>query len=159
METPGRGSITLSFLLVAVATAILYRPEGTPPAAIDETEPIETVAEAPSRTPEPPIRPTTGRPWNEDQAEDVRQEIVTVARSEPARSEAVPGPVRAVAQSAPRSRPLSAFTRVENGESLRDIALRVYGSEDALRLLWQANRDELDRPDDPLRVGMVLRTP
>jgi hypothetical protein len=53
----------------------------------------------------------------------------------------------------------SSFTTVEEGESLADVALRVYGDESAKERLWSANRDELPRRDSPLKVGTLLRTP
>jgi hypothetical protein len=55
--------------------------------------------------------------------------------------------------------PRSAFTVVQGGESLKDVAVRVYGSVDRLDLLWRANRDVLPRSDSPLAPGAVLRTP
>jgi hypothetical protein len=55
--------------------------------------------------------------------------------------------------------PRSAFTVVQRGETLRDVAVRVYGSADPLDSLWRANRDLLPRKDSPLIAGSVLRTP
>ncbi|MCA1684716.1 MAG: hypothetical protein LC745_01770, partial [Planctomycetia bacterium] len=55
--------------------------------------------------------------------------------------------------------PRGAFTRVRAGESLADVARRVYGADDALKTLWLANRDLLDRPDAPVTPGSILRTP
>ncbi len=51
------------------------------------------------------------------------------------------------------------FTVVKAGEALDDVALRVYGTTGEAALLWRANRDALERPDSPLKVGMLLRTP
>jgi nucleoid-associated protein YgaU len=48
---------------------------------------------------------------------------------------------------------------VRPGETLRDIAIRVYGSADDLDSLWRANRDVLPHKDSPLMAGSVLRTP
>jgi nucleoid-associated protein YgaU len=55
--------------------------------------------------------------------------------------------------------PESAFTTVGKGESLRDISLRVYGTETAHQPLWLANRDQLSNPNAPIRAGSILRTP
>jgi hypothetical protein len=55
--------------------------------------------------------------------------------------------------------PRSAFTTVKEGESLDDVALRVYGSADQAEALWRANRDLLPRRDSSLRAGAALRTP
>lgn len=51
------------------------------------------------------------------------------------------------------------FTQVRGGESLSDVASRVYGNSNAAENLWLANRDILDRADVPLRDGSILRTP
>ena len=53
----------------------------------------------------------------------------------------------------------SAFTSVLEGETLQDVAIRIYGSSDQLDLLWRANRDVLPRKNSPLSAGAVLRTP
>lgn len=55
--------------------------------------------------------------------------------------------------------PSSSFTQVDEGESLTDVALRVYGTRDATAALWLANRDIIDHRDLPLNKGMLLRTP
>lgn len=55
--------------------------------------------------------------------------------------------------------PHSAFTVVQKGETLKDVAVRVYGSSDRLAPLWRANRDLLPKSDSPLSAGAVLRTP
>jgi hypothetical protein len=59
--------------------------------------------------------------------------------------------------SVPTSRP--PFAVVEPGESLSDVAARVYGSKDASEALWKANRDQVARVDSPLSGGTLLRTP
>jgi len=51
------------------------------------------------------------------------------------------------------------FTVVKAGETLGDVALRVYGTTGEAGFLWRANRDALERRDSPLTVGMLLRTP
>jgi hypothetical protein len=51
------------------------------------------------------------------------------------------------------------FTRASAGETLDDVALRVYGSADAVHTLWTANRDVLSSPVGSLDAGTVLRTP
>lgn len=57
------------------------------------------------------------------------------------------------------SGPQQAFTSVRQGESLRDVAIRVYGSADELDSLWCANRDVLPQKDSLPAAGSVLRTP
>jgi hypothetical protein len=53
----------------------------------------------------------------------------------------------------------SSFTEVGPGESLADVALRVYGSEKDRDRLWRANRDLLPSPEAALEAGVILRTP
>jgi hypothetical protein len=65
---------------------------------------------------------------------------------------------RGASPDAPR-RPESAFTIVDENETLYDVALRVYGSSSLVDSLWRANRDTLSGRDSPLSTGMVLRTP
>jgi hypothetical protein len=55
--------------------------------------------------------------------------------------------------------PRAAYTVVQKGETLKDVAVRVYGSSDGLDSFWRANRDVLPRSDSPLSAGAVLRTP
>jgi hypothetical protein len=52
-----------------------------------------------------------------------------------------------------------AFTTVGAGESLADVAIRVYGSPESAEMLWRANRDFIEQRDSSLRAGMLLRTP
>ena len=55
--------------------------------------------------------------------------------------------------------PGGAFTEARAGERLEDVARRVYGIEGFAERLWKANRDLLDNANDPLRTGMLVRTP
>ncbi len=55
--------------------------------------------------------------------------------------------------------PRRSFTVVRAGETLGDVARRVYGPAGEAGALWRANRDALQRRDSPLAVGMLLRTP
>ncbi len=55
--------------------------------------------------------------------------------------------------------PRPSFAIVGDGESLADVAARVYGSEDAAEALWKANRDQVERIDSPLARGTLLRVP
>jgi hypothetical protein len=67
--------------------------------------------------------------------------------------------VKPISRKRSYGRPSSAFTTVGRGETLADVAVRVYGSTDAATILWMANRDQLARADDPVAVGTLLRTP
>jgi hypothetical protein len=55
--------------------------------------------------------------------------------------------------------PRGDFTVVEPGETLADVAERVYGSDRAAESLWKANRDQLASIESPLPKGTLLRTP
>jgi hypothetical protein len=66
---------------------------------------------------------------------------------------------RPVSQWAGPTRSNSAFTQSEEGETLADVAVRVYGTTDAARKLWLANRDIVQRPKARLAAGTLLRTP
>ena len=55
--------------------------------------------------------------------------------------------------------PRSSSTVVLAGESLADVAVRVYGLTESVEALWRANRDLLTRVDSPLPRGTLLRTP
>lgn len=69
-----------------------------------------------------------------------------------------PAPPTEQRPTSPVPPPRSSLTRVEPGESLADVARRVYGTDDRERL-WRANRDLLPSPDSPLPAGGLLRTP
>jgi hypothetical protein len=182
-------SFALSFLCVGVAAVALYQPDSAPgptsapdqAASRGPTE-VEAVADSPASPPPsaaPAVQGDSPKP-TAAVAESIGRDRRLWAfpkpagpRSMPARgssrpsSRAVvaenPKPVstaRTAAYRAPgRSNPQSAFTTVEPGESLAAVALRVYGSDDAVRELWTANRDQIARIDDPLAAGTILRTP
>jgi hypothetical protein len=59
----------------------------------------------------------------------------------------------------PGRRPDSAFTETQPGETLADVAVRIYGTPDATRALWHANRDQVADPNAALAEATVLRTP
>jgi hypothetical protein len=76
----------------------------------------------------------------------------------PAIADAPPVTKRASEPAAESARQ-QAFTSVRQGETLRDVAIRVYGSADELDSLWRVNRDVLPHRDSLLTAGSVLRTP
>jgi nucleoid-associated protein YgaU len=78
--------------------------------------------------------------------------VVSEPAAEPQKTAPSPPP------SAPPE-PRGAFTTAKDGESLDDIAVRVYGSADQAESLWRANRDQLPRRNSPIKAGAVLRTP
>jgi hypothetical protein len=141
------------------------RPGATgPPKPTDPLTSPGRGAPAPSRAASKPIstppaaassKSQTGELSRTLPATPLRDAPRAVGRGHEPRPSAVhhePGPS---AQPEPRS----PFTVVRKGETLRDVAVRVYGSADPLDSLWRANRDLLPRQDSPLAPGSVLRTP
>lgn len=51
------------------------------------------------------------------------------------------------------------FIQADAGETIADVAVRVYGSADAAGPLWLANRDILPDRDQRLAARTVLRSP
>lgn len=160
MDTRTGISFGISFLLVVVAAVALHRPE--PSTQVSQVaKPVEAVPVVRDTvTPEPPL-PTPGQPWPSPVSATLEPKPVEIAREDPRPDppRTSPAPVRKVSRPSQPRKPKSAFTTVAQGESLADVAYRVYGSDDAARKLWLANRDHLERPDDPLRPGTALRTP
>ena len=121
-------SFGLSVLIVVFFAVILYQPDNPAPtaAAVASVEPLE--AHPPELSPTPPV------------ASAARPATSNVAR---------PVSVRSV-------EPRGPFTTVREGESLADVARRVYGRAGCVEVLWLANRDRLDRVDSPVTLGLDL---
>ena len=51
------------------------------------------------------------------------------------------------------------MTIVDSGETLDDVAIRVYGSRSGVETLLRANRDVVTRRKGPLKTGLQLWTP
>jgi hypothetical protein len=53
------------------------------------------------------------------------------------------------------------FTRAAEGETLREVAIRLHGSANPgqVEALWRLNRDLVRSRDTPLRAGTLLRSP
>ncbi|MGE3818388.1 MAG: hypothetical protein AB7I30_03060 [Isosphaeraceae bacterium] len=170
-------SFSLSVLTVLTFAVILYQPDTVPtdPLVQGETadSPVEIVEARPpvpegegepaAVTPvEPPaLSPIDAAPlppWPDEtnptasSPSPPEAERLTRPSPEPPRSSQV-------AADAIRREPRSAFTQVLAGESLADLAKRVYGSTDELEALWRANRDTLDHIESPIPEGAMLRTP
>jgi hypothetical protein len=163
-------SLALSFLLVGCFAILLYHPDPAPPGpaagqsvrsagsdpsvqdrmTAGEAVPLErATTAAPERTAQ------RGTTRTDDPPTGSRLILASGAEIRPDPSPAVRGGSRPSASA--RSRP--AFTEVGQGESLTDVASRVYGTGAAARTLRQSNRDLLGEQEAPLRAGMVLRTP
>ena len=128
------------------------KPSPAPPAPVavpPRPQRVEVTSSAPTveiRVSEPPAVPVSRpvpRPARSPQNPALRPEVV--AR----RAASKPKPVG----------PRPSSTVVTAGESLADVAVRVYGSAEAAEALWRANRDLLAGRDAPLAPGTLLRTP
>ncbi len=165
-------SFGLSVVIVLFFAVVLYQPD-PPPASVGRVEapvrsdpspaPLTTTHEvevevSTAATIVPPTVPTTDRRSPAQASEPASAPVaVLVERRAPT------PPARTVSRREPiveaPKEPRGAFTQSRAGESLSDVAQRVYGKEDQARALWLANRDVLDRVDSPLRPGTLLRTP
>ena len=166
---------SLSVLIVVAFAIAFYRADPPPPnrrpaqgVAAREKQAERTTATAPPASSERPLtrtgmaadshqkvepRVTLGPPVESERAIPTSAVLTRKTTQEPV-VRAV-SRVRAVAKPLPRS----AFTQVAAGETLGDVANRVYGSDEVIERLWKANRDQLPAADSPLRTGMLLRTP
>jgi hypothetical protein len=181
-------SFALSFLLVGVVAVVLYPPATHPPSPAGGA-PIEVSAlpESGRNAPLPPLTPAV--PWSdaptstepgpvssspppdpggllaaqdpENRAGDpIRRPSLATRPDLPTD---IPAPMTpAISQVTRRSitsGPRPPFTTSAAGETLADVARRVYGSPAAAQDLWLANRDHVERLDVPLPAGTLLRTP
>lgn len=184
MNEHAGASCALSVLIVAVFAVLLHdrnppphppatKPEATaridapPPLAkslpnLKPAGPIEIISQTPlPRLASTPAKPPAPVPLPAPAeiatpATEARSlPIVPVIVNLPAR----PAPAPAPAPDRRVTRPLSSFAEVQEGETLADVATRVYGTTDSLQSLWKANRDQLAKPDSSLARGTLLRTP
>lgn len=157
-------SIALSFLIVGVVAVVLYRPEALPPRPA-AAEPIEVVATAEPETndPLPPPTSTVPSPAPDGPAREPARQRILAASPDPLPEAPTPAapPARPISRRAAEVTPgfHPTFTTTSEGETLADVARRVYGSAAATQDLWLANRDHVARIDAPLPAGTLLRTP
>ena len=147
-------SYTLSVLIV-VAFALLMAGSDTPPLAKGKSIAAESSSSPPGRVAsERAERPSPAV------VETAAVKPMPVSRVVAATIDASPvvHPVSHV-RAVPTARPRDGFTTVASGESLADVARRVYGPSAEVAKLWRANRDQLPDVATPPRVGMTLRTP
>jgi hypothetical protein len=161
-------------LIVGIFAVLLYE-QNKPPSAANT--PVRGIADAsPKRVEVPPDGSRPG-PEQDHQAssvprrqEDAHTEVTALATPDPKPQDTGDKSVRETPTTRPVSRPEFAnrsshvlprppFTVVEPGESLVDVASRIYGSSDSTEALWKANRDQLERIDSKLTRGTLLRTP
>ncbi len=164
-------SFSLSVSLVLLFAVLLYQPDGPVSVPLQATsvshaeprKPVSNLTES-----RPPLK--AGSPLTESSAGDGESDAPTptpVARAEaiePSAVEVTSGPSRGGRSQEAKpalgtARPTSAFTHARPGESLADIAIRVYGSPDSAGKIWMANRDLIVSPNAVLPGGTLLRTP
>jgi hypothetical protein len=160
-------SFGLSVFVVLFFAVILYQPESSPP-PLAATQPVEPVEAHPPSQPAANARATAPTvPRDVATTAGPRAPSAIASRSDvfPRPRKAAPGRNGPTVPPPPNKRPTildetrGAFTQARAGETLGDVARRVYGSRDGIERLWLANRDLLDRPDGPLHAGTLLRTP
>jgi hypothetical protein len=153
MDRQPGASITLSFALVGVFAIILYQPEHAPFPHKGEDIAVGN-AEHPPPPPDPPPPmppPTAAEPLTAEPAPaPAPAAAVILAGAGPNRPSSRP-PVMRPAQ--------EGFTQALEGETLHDVALRVYGSADETEALWRLNRDLVSGREATLSAGTLLRTP
>ena len=168
-------SFTLSVLVVVFFAVILYEPErartAAPPLPVPdslEASPTNKSHRQPQASPSsspPPAR--SPNPPSLNQALIAPRKIMTppprVSAAPPAQPPITPDPPAVIQASPIASLPLPAAIppspKSANGESLTDVALRVYGTSEATNALWRANRDIIAHRETPLDPGLLLRTP
>jgi nucleoid-associated protein YgaU len=155
----GKGASTASTVESASSSAPADERPTTTAARPRPTEAPAKAIPGPTASRSQPASPRPSRAPESPTANDADW----AARSQPATGDATAGTASAIRATSPRrppgKRPASPFADVREGETLTDVARRVYGSADAAQALWLANRDQIDRPDIRLRSGSVVRTP
>ncbi|QBQ55156.1 copper-translocating P-type ATPase [Nitrosococcus wardiae] len=129
-------------------------PQSTEPPPRDEA----AIAKAPPKeVAEPPAPPEKPEPPVEEEApvtspsEGPRQKIEEAAPAPP--------PTPAVKEKPEKAEPAAPKTvTVQQGDTLSRIAERIYGDPTQWRLIYEANRNQLESPDR-IKVGMTLSLP
>lgn len=167
-------SFSLSVSLVVLFAVLLYQPDGPIPPSLQDSAVVQADARPSSPNPEGKRpEPTPGVPLPLSAAGDVtsgqRSPSPTVPEKAAVEVDAVgahapPAPGVRVEASKPSpdvvpAQAHSTFTHARPGESLADIAVRVYGSPESAEKVWMANRDLIDAPDAIPPAGALLRTP
>jgi nucleoid-associated protein YgaU len=119
------------------------RPSPSKPIARVSEDPVPSLKQPPKPQAEPEKKTTPAAPTVEIREVAVVKKPLPQAPSKPK----VP------------TNPRSPFTIVQAGETLADVASRIYGRSDAAETLWRANRDQVAMIDSPLAGGTLLRTP
>jgi nucleoid-associated protein YgaU len=183
MDKNVSASFTLSLLVVTFFAVALYQPDSRLQSSTARTKrspvarPVEDRAAAgPLRQPDlsAPVAPEPTKP--DSKVALARSRGAGISQVQVTRHvDPLPAPaVEARKVIAPRNEPTrppqgpstpsvteprGAFTSVRSGETLPDVARRVYGPGGDAERLWKANRDLIEKKDSPLRPGTMLRTP
>ena len=152
-------SFSLSVSLVLLFAVLLYQPDGpvavplqaAPVARAEALEPIpDPNEERPRLTPGVPLTESPAGDGERDRPSPsptaLVEPVVASAESGPSRS-GPPEGTRPAGTVTGTVLPHVLFTHARPGESLADIATRVYGSPDSARRIWMANRDIIDSAD------------
>lgn len=163
----------LSGLIVAVFAVLLHDhsppPTAPKPTARNAPAPAPVAsppAEGPSKPDAPAAIPRAGSPAvaasppSRPAAEKARPAVaLRDVKAEAPKAQSEPARAKAPARRSKPPIPRPSFAVVEGGETLADVAARIYGSRDEAEALWKANRDQVERIDSPLARGTLLRTP
>lgn len=158
-------SFGLSVLVVVFFAVALFEPEaGRAAKKTAEDSPRRKPVEAQPPTPAPPPTPIDmPQPVSPEPVASTRggasgmaKHVVSVAK----RSTPTVVAARGIEPRGAEPRvPAGPFTEARSGETLEDVAWRVYGSDRAVDSLRKANRDLLRDEDVPLVAGALIRTP
>lgn len=174
-------SILLSVAIVCFFAVALYRHDPEPPTAGKATErpeaktksdpvAVRAIGLRDRRPMEPALAPVPAR------LDSAARILPAGSRSEPRKvvsavgrgAERIPGVDRSLKpreQPAMEPRPSTvkagrpALTVARAGETIADVARRVYGREVGTEVLLQANREVVRDPERAIPAGTVLRTP
>ncbi len=164
-------SFSLSVSLVVLFAVLLYQPDDPAHQSLQASpivpaEPHRSISgldeSRPQLTPGFPLADSSAGPKTVDQPRPSPS-----LRAEPADQKSVGdeprpapgGPAEGTSPVGIPGVPTSAFTHAMAGESLADIAVRIYGSPESARKIWMANRDLIYSLDATPSGGTLLRTP
>ena len=174
-------SILLSVAIVCFFAVALHRREARPPdaqASVVRRKPADKGEKWTARSVQKPERGTTERPpapivgrresATRDSAggpmAEARKVVSAANRSEPGIRRAT-RPSTGRARLEPPTRPPTvqatrpALTIARSGETIADVARRVYGGNAGADVLLRANRDVVSDTEATIPAGTVLRTP
>jgi hypothetical protein len=161
-------SIPLSFGLVIVFAIVLYQPDeiplprGGPDVSASKPQRARTAPSSPlpELTPEEPLVRRSAAAATDAEASAMRPIPAADARGDRIASVPLPSASKTpVRRSIPVLPPCEGFAQALDGETLRDVAIRLYGSADETEAIWRLNRDLIRRREGILPAGTLLRTP